>query len=307
MENSGKLTFFSKIAILLLCFHISLPILSSESSLEGIAKLYPEVIGKGGHGEIRTKKGDSTVIKLSKKSNVCSDYKKEFEIQSQIYGKYNSLSHPKGFKERATILKPEKYEEAKSFCFFKMERLRPVLETSPLLDQLYLGETADYDKIIKIDDYIRGHYIGFNQVEQIVNKYPKHSADKSNMEQLCYDFGRLLATVQLAAKFDGNDFELVLSKSTGKPPYKISIIDFDKMESMADLFKDFKEENIKKIVTKTEWVFEAEPYVPDPSSDCYKNFAEGYLGLAKQLDAQERTNFYSKTAQAMLDNFKQNF
>jgi len=110
----------------------------------------------------------------------------------------------------------------------------------------------------------------------------------------------LLAIVQLAAKFDALDYELVLSKSNDTFPYMISIIDFDQMSSISDLFE---KKDIKMIVKKVSWPLDAEPFLPAPSNECFKDFKAGYLDVAKQLDNKEKTDFYTKVANAILDNY----
>ena len=192
------------------------------------------------------------------------------------------------------ILEPQQYYERHDFCFFKMERLKPI--SGELLYQLYLGDPSQ-DQVIK-ENLIRGHYIGFKQASEIVDKYPRVSLTRSNIEQLCYDFGRLLGIIQLAAKFDALDYELVLSKSNGKIPYKISIIDFDQMSSIAD---SFASKNIKQIVDRVNWPLTAETYVPNPSDKCFSHFKAGYLDLARELDIGEKTGFYSEVANAILN------
>ena len=258
---------------------------------------FPHIIGRGGYGEIRTDNEGDRVIKLSKKINACLDYKKEFKIHQDIFNAFTNLSHPQAFSRRASILKPGRYVEEKDHCFYEMERLRPMDNTAKLLDQLYLGED-NYDKKVADDQFIRGRYIGLKQTKTIVDQFPPDGT-RSNIDQLHYNFGRLLALVHLAAKYDTFDFEFVIAQGTHY--YKIAIIDFDKMNSIANLFEGFKKDNIPAIVKKVEWPMAAEQFLPSKKSEHYQHFKQGYLDLATQLNKRDKTNFYTEVANAILD------
>lgn len=287
---------FKKIGIYVVIFCISSLVQSQEKELQNIKAQYPTVLGKGGHGEIRADGADkNTVIKLSTQADrQCSEYKKEFDAQSAIYKTFDSFDNPVGLKQRATILKPIEYEQHKDFCFYKMERLKP-FPNEQLLYQLYLGK-EDHDKVIAG----RGHYIGIKQLQEKLN-----DPTGKKLDQLIYDFGWLMGIIQLAAKFDALDFELVLSKVDDKAGYKMAIIDFDQMSSIADYFKGFDEKNIKPLVEKTEWVWMNEPYVPMPSGNYFKFFENGYLSVAKRLDTKNNTAFYTKVGVAIIEHFKE--
>jgi len=161
-------------------------LLNGANDYETIINSYPLVIGRGGYGEIRKSPNNKMVIKLSKKSNVCKDYQKEYKIHDQIYKVYSKFNAGKdGFAKQAQILKPEEYKSYSDFCFFKMPLLRPI--KGDLLYQVYLGEPDD-DRVVKrIDGAIRGHYLGFKQISDLVNSYPRISKGRSNIEQLCYE------------------------------------------------------------------------------------------------------------------------
>jgi len=285
---------FAKVSILLLILGV-FTYLFSGINLKKVRKDYPIVIGKGGRGEIRTNKDDGIAIKVSVFSDACGDYKDEFDDQEKVYKAYKSLKHPKGFKERATMLKPYEYSEGSDpyFCVFKMERLKPYPKGSKLLRNLVLGEES-LDK----KDKDKGHMTGLKQAKKIIDKLPRYFKDKSNMEQLCYDFGRLAAIMQLVAKVDGYDYELILSQSSsGDIPYKISIIDFDKVNSIKN---EFKEKSVD--VDKLAECLADMNITPKPTSkSCYNYFKQGYLDLAKQLDKEKGTTFYSKVATELFE------
>jgi len=285
-----------KIYTYAILFFIFSYIQGQEKELQALKTQYPTVLGKGGHGEIRADGADKdTVIKLSTQADrQCAYYKKEFDSQLGIYKAFVAFDNPVGMKQRATILEPIEYGEGKDFCFYKMERLKP-FPKEQFLYQLYLGNES-HDKVISG----RGHYIGIKQVQEKLN-----DPTGKKLDQLIYDFGWLMGVIQLAAKFDALDFELVLSKVDDKTGYKIVIIDFDQMSSIADYFKGFDEKNIKPLVEKTEWVWINEPYVPMPSGKYFKFFEDGYLGVAKRLDAQYNTKFYTKVGSAMIEHFKE--
>lgn len=285
-----------KIAIYTIVFCVISSVQGQEKNLQTIIKQYPVIIGKGGHGEIRSDGPDKgTVIKLSTQADrQCASYKQEFDSQLAIYKAYDSFNLPADMKKRATILRPIEYEEFKDFCFYKMEQLRP-FPNEQLLYQLYLGK-EDYDKIFPG----RGHYIGIKQLQKKLN-----DSTGEKLKQLIYDFGFLMGIVQLDAKFDGLDYELVLSKIDDKNGYKIVIIDFDQMSSIKEYFTGFEEKNIKTIVEKTGWPLQAEEYLPSPEGKYFKFFEKGYLDVAKQLDTKHNTTFYTKVSKAIMENFKE--
>lgn len=279
---------------------------------------FTQIIGRGGHGEIRTSpKQSNVVIKISEQASTCGGFKAEFNMQMQAYQTFEKISHPEGFSERAAFLRPKAYSEhcfktGKSACIYAMERLFPIA-ADKILYQLSLGE-ASKDEIPmneKNNLPIRGHFIGFQETEKIVNGYARISQNtdeiKSNMDQLCYDVGRLLAILHLVAKLDGCDLECVLVKqSENSHLYKVAIIDFDQMKSLENMFEAAKKGDIKAIkdiVKGVRWSINSLPYFPSfqSSERGFNLFKKGYMQLAQELDEAEKTTIYSTIAEKVID------
>ncbi|MCF7899563.1 hypothetical protein K9L05_02850, partial [Candidatus Babeliales bacterium] len=241
--------FFSKFFILISAFQAiffcNLFTLEQEIRLSDFTK----IIGRGGYGEIYASDQDgkeNIVLKVSRNTRQCQNYKLEFDNQLQIYEKYKSFEHPQGFEDRATFLRPFAYQETEEdgkYCFYAMERLYPL--TGTLLYQIYLGEKS-WDQKFGDEHFVRGHYLGYNQIEKIVNEFQRLSPDRSNFELLCYDLGRLIAIMHLGAEFDGKDTEYVLAKRSKDEVgnWKLVVIDFDMTRSIHNLFE---ERNIEEI------------------------------------------------------------
>ena len=127
------------------------------------------------------------------------------------------------------------------------------------------------------------NYFSYNQVETILSAYK----NRTNIEQLCYDLGTLVALVHLAAKLDGFNMEVALAKHA--KGYKLVLLDFDRARDLSPIFAAKDEKKIITALLKTTML---EYYYPFPTAKGFKHFREGYLSVAIHLDNKNKENFY---------------
>jgi hypothetical protein len=227
-------------------------------------------------------------------------------MQKKIFEVYEKLEHPDGFKDRASFLNPTNFLSTEDGCFYLMDRLYPI--EGDLIYQIYLNEPS-YDFIIRDETYIRGHYIGYEQIKKIIQDKPRTSETLTNMEQLYYDLGRLLAIMHLGAQIDGRDVEYVLSKRSKNNDlyYKISIIDFNLVSSMKNLFNEKNSEQIVLTIVNNMMEDIRNGYIASPNEWEFNEFRKGYFYLAIQLDNLDDTKpkkFYLNIAKNIFRNIE---
>ncbi len=185
--------------------------------------------------------------------------------------------------ERIIILKPTKIikNEEENICAMELPRLYPINEERNinLITQLRLGE-KDLDQVEQLDgEIIKGHAIGLEQTTKIISGYPKVNPQKTNIEQLFANIGKLLGILHFKSKLDGLDTELVIvKKNLNDNNYKIALIDFGMCN---DLSKDFSKNKTDKIIRKIVKALTVEQIFPNPTTKKFSIFMEEYINVAK--------------------------
>jgi len=163
---------------------------------------------------------------------------------------------------------------------------------------MYLGHTR-YNQRLRNETLIRGYYKGYEQIERIVNGYPQISTTLDNMRQLCYDLGKLLAIMQLAAKVDGLGCQVCLAKrSRTSMYYKIAILSLFQANNVESLFNNDK---IQILVDKLHKAIITESYFPVPIIKGFPNFRQGYIDFAAKLTRDENNAIYNTIASRLFE------
>lgn len=233
-----------------------------------------------------------------------NQYAREFKIQRLLFQLLNASHRDRSFLERVAILEPKNYKflDKQRVSLFLMERLYPIKKGKfKALKRLYLGCRNNNHEIVKPKTFVSltpGNYLSYQEVEKILNSYPSVCKEKSNIDQLCFDLGALLALVHLEAKKNGGNMEVALvKKSKTSNRYKIALLDFDKLRDLDELFEK-KEVDI--IVSELSKRMLKEYYFPFPTTHGFRHFRAGYLTFAEELDKKERVTFYRPLAEKVI-------
>jgi len=287
----------------------------TESVIESVypGQQYNQVIGKGGHGEIWGSLTHNLVIKVNNNikgfmtgASLC---KKEFDDQNVLYQTLLKYDPDKTFSKRACFLKPEKFDvitkNHRKFCLFAMERLYPLdthIIESRLWHRSHMENIGSYPKAgYDIAPFKR---YGYQEIEQLVSRYPRINHERTNMEQLCYDLGRLLAIMSLKVKFDGEDTEVWIGRGVDKAfPYRIVLLDFSRVVHISWYFSRGNKNLFVRDVLRTIRRYQ---HYPHPTSHGYKFFRQGYVDFAYVLDKERGGAFYVAFANKLFDAYEHN-
>lgn len=269
--------------------------LNAESKIQEITDNIPP-----GHWDEELLKRSSSAVFGSTKHNLILKSKKlendnfeEFYSQLKLYKILQEYDPNHALQKRAGFLEPKDlrvYPEISRY-FFVMERLYPIRERKfKTLQRVYLGCKNNLHDIKKPTDFAiftPNNYFSYAQVEEILSTYPQLDKSRTNIEQLCYDLGTLLALVHLKAKLDGFNMEIALAKLA--KDYKLVLLDFDRARDLSALFATKDEKIIIQALLKTTML---EYYYPFPTTKGFKHFRKGYLSVAVHLDKKNEENFY---------------
>jgi len=254
----------------------------------------PVLIGKGEDREVWGSPTSNLAIKGTRNKILCGKYTNALKYLKKAHQALIQHDRDRTFRQRASFPIPQKLDVVDEVCLLSMERLYPVKEeTEGLLTQMYLGH-ATYNQRMRDEKLVRGYYKGYEQIEQIVNGYPRINATQDNMQQLCYDLGKLFAIMQLAAKVDGLGCQVCLVKqSKTSAYYKIAILSLFQANDVASLFSNDK---IQMLIDKLHKTLIAENYFPIPTIKGFANFRQGYIDFAEKLSRDENNVIYNTIA-----------
>ncbi|KKP24362.1 MAG: hypothetical protein SZ59_C0002G0208 [candidate division TM6 bacterium GW2011_GWF2_28_16] len=256
---------------------------------------FDQLLGRGGSGTVFGSSDNCNIaIKSGESSRQCEIITKEFNIQQDIYSaieKYN-----KELFNRILVLKPNKLiYTAKDICAMEMPRLYPIKEelNKNLITQLKTGE-QDLDQIEQTEDkdIVSGHSIGLVQITDIINKYSKINANKTNLEQLYEDLGTFLGILHYKVKLDGLDLEICLIRENDLAEnYKLAFLDFGLCNNIfynSKKNKNLAKENIIKAML-------VDKRYPNPTEPYFKNFKKEYIAVAKSANLKSFAQDIIKT------------
>ncbi len=271
---------------------------------------FDEVILERNSRVILGSSSNDTVVKAIRfkaDGRTLNQYAREFKIQRLLFQLLNASHRDRSFLERVTILEPKNYKflDKQRVSLFLMKRLYPIKKGKfKALKRLYLGCRNNNHEIVKSKPFVRltpGNYLSYQEVERILNSYPSVCKEKSNIDQLCFDLGALLALVHLEAKKNGGNMEVALvKKNKTSNQYKIALLDFDRLKDLDELFEK-KEVDI--IASKLSRSMLKEYYFPFPTTHGFRHFRAGYLTFAEELDKKKRVTFYRPLAEKVIRSY----
>lgn len=243
---------------------------------------YTELIGKSKHSKVWGSPLHSYAIKVD---HDLRTNQREFAMLSHAYNTLKQYDPQKTFRKRAAIVKPLHIyvQEKTQASLLVTERIYPLDKASQPL-KLFLK-------------------IKYANIKDYVNALPPKSSCHTNMEQLCYDLGKLLAILQLGAKIDGNDFEFFLGRECQESnEYKIFLLDLEKSH---DVSQKFKKKQMEKLVIAFSKALQEKKYAyfPPPSTEGFLHFRQGYLDFAARIDNENNENFCVPLAHKLFNHF----
>ena len=254
----------------------------------------PILLGKGAEREIWGSSSNDLAAKGTQSKTLCGKYTNEFTILKKLQDSLSRYNRDETFTQRASFPKPNRLEIVNEICLLFMERLYPLKDSvSGYLTQMYLRYKT-YNKQDVSEAQIKGEFVGYNEIKKIVNAYPKTSTQQTNIQQLCYDLGKLTAIMHLGAKIDGVGAQVCLAKqSENSRFYKIFILSFFQSSDISNLFKRPTKDNIQIIVNKIFDAMVSDYYYPMPNVPGFSNFRQGYFDFANNMSQTSNRAIYT--------------
>ncbi len=254
----------------------------------------PILLGKGAEREIWGSSSNNLAVKGTQSKTLCGKYTNEFTILKELQNSLSRYNRDTTFTSRASFPKPNRLEIISETCLLFMERLYPLKESvSGYLTQMYLRYKT-YNKKDVSETQIKGEFVGYNEIEKIVNAYPKTSTQLTNIQQLCYDLGKLTAIMHLGTKLDGVGAQVAIAKqSENSRYYKIFILSFFQSNDISNLFKRPTKANIQTIVDKIFEAMVSDYYYPMPNVAGFSNFRKGYFDFANNIARTSNRAIYT--------------
>lgn len=254
----------------------------------------PILLGKGAEREVWGSPSNNLAAKGTLSKTLCGKYTNEFKILKTLQNALARYNRDTTFLNRASFPKPERLEIIGETCLLLMERLYPVKEsTSNYLTQMYLRYKT-YNKKDVSAVQIKGEFVGYDEIEKIVNTYPRTSSQRTNMQQLCYDLGKLTAIMHLAGKIDGLGAQIVLARqSKDSRYYKNVILSFFQSSDLSKFFNRPTTTNIQIVVDAIFEAMVSDYYYPMPNVSGFSSFRKGYFDFAKNISRNSNRAIYT--------------
>lgn len=176
--------------------------------LRMLANPNPIILGSGGYGKVFTTADyPDLALKVSLDTNVCREWRKEFNTQKTIYENYDSKN------KAVRVVKPIKFAFIEGDrCFILMQRVCPPknMEQNTAI-QAMMGEIERDDTHHK-----RGRFVGRSFLKDYID-----------LDRVALDMGIFLATVHFKLGYDAGDLEYILGRRCGTDKkYWINVVDF---------------------------------------------------------------------------------
>ncbi|MFH1643601.1 MAG: hypothetical protein ABIA74_00290 [bacterium] len=264
----------------------------------------PILLGKGPEREVWGSTANELAVKGTLSKTLCGKYTNEFTILKKLQDSLTRYNTDTTFLNRASFPKPNRLEIVSETCLLFMERLYPLKESvSGYLTQMYLRYRT-YNKNDISESEIKGEFIGYDEVEKIVNNYPRVSSQLINIQQICYDLGKLTAIMHLGAKVDGLGAQIGLAQqSKNSRYYKIFILSFFQSNDISKFFNKPTDTNIQTIVDSLFESMNADYYFPMPNVAGFSNFRQGYFDFADNMTRTSNRAIYTTITNKLFDKY----
>lgn len=260
-----------------------------ERVTQAIAEFYPkyafnEFLGRGWRGVVWGDAACDFVLKACPQKypslqDHITRHTNEYEIMVRVYEALKKYDPQGTLRRQASIIEPKHFHFSKTtnVCLIAMERLYPFACAENGLIRARFEDVQCY-----------------THIGQQISKKGSQRPEKA-MEELCYNFGKIFAIVQLAAHIDGHDTETYLASRSQKDTdnYRLVMLDFGSVHVIPDrLFSSGNENDL------IEWLIEpftkkhrhANP--PTFTTPGFSFFRKGYLAIAAALDEEYKASFY---------------
>ncbi len=265
----------------------------------------PFLIWKGDEHEVWGSHNSKEVIKGTINNSLGVKLTKEYLFLKRAKAAIDQYDRDKTLQKRAIIPTVSKLMVSDPSTLLTMQRLYPIKEErSKKLTHLYLAYTM-YNIPYLNEIVPKGNYKGYEQIKNIVAKYPPYSKNISNLDLLCSDMGRLLAILQLSAQIDGYNTQVTLCRLSNKQNnYKIALFSFIHSFDMAKYFRKLA---IDKIVNRYLLTLNDSNYFPKPHVPSFPAFRKGYYEVAEKLAKNTNNDNYVKIAERLFKRYINNW